>query len=303
MDTGTVSILQRSEIDIGKWDTTIQHAKSSLIYGYSFYLDNMATNWSALIIGDYEVVMPLPFRKKWGISYLYQPAFTQQLGMFSSRDITAAETTACLLKVRQHFKFAEIYINYLNNVPGSAPRQNLIIELDRGYDHVRSNYKKDLLKNLKLAESKKLLYAPGDLDTSLENYRRQYAKRVPHVTDRDYKAFGNLCRTAAINDELIIRAVSDETGKPVCSALLIQKANRLVLLQSYNSSKGRSYHANHFLIDRLIREFSTGSFILDFEASDIPAIAHFYSNYGAVNQPYYFYKYNLLPWWIRLFKK
>jgi hypothetical protein len=47
-----------------------------------WHLDRTAVVWDALVWGDYEFVMPLPVRKKWGIQYVYQPLFCQQLGIF-----------------------------------------------------------------------------------------------------------------------------------------------------------------------------------------------------------------------------
>ena len=42
----------------------------------------MAKHWDALVLGDYEAVMPLTWNKKWNISYLYQPPFTASLASF-----------------------------------------------------------------------------------------------------------------------------------------------------------------------------------------------------------------------------
>jgi hypothetical protein len=42
--------------------------------------------------------------------------------------------------------------------------------------------------------------------------------------------------------------------------------------------------------------------ILDFEGSDHPGIAHFYANFGGIDQPYFFYRRNRLPWPIRWLK-
>ncbi|WP_315816464.1 hypothetical protein [Paraflavitalea speifideaquila] len=56
-----------------KWDRCIADAPNGLIYGYSFYLDKMADNWDGLVLNNYEAVMPLPWKKKWGIYYLAHP--------------------------------------------------------------------------------------------------------------------------------------------------------------------------------------------------------------------------------------
>ena len=77
-----VHYITYQQIDKSKWDNCIDTAANGLVYGYSFYLDAMAKHWDALVLDDYEAVMPLTWRKKFGIRYLYQPAFTQQLGIF-----------------------------------------------------------------------------------------------------------------------------------------------------------------------------------------------------------------------------
>ena len=83
MTTGNqIKYLQHKEIDKAKWDACITNAPNGLIYGYSFYLDCMARHWDALVLGDYEAVMPLTWNKKYGFYYLYQPAFTASLGVF-----------------------------------------------------------------------------------------------------------------------------------------------------------------------------------------------------------------------------
>lgn len=79
--------LTYDEIDRKKWDACIRQSLNGLIYAETVYLDHMAVNWDGLVLGDYEAVMPLTWKKKWGIKYLYQPAFFQQGGIFSSKKL------------------------------------------------------------------------------------------------------------------------------------------------------------------------------------------------------------------------
>ena len=58
-------------IDKQKWDECILKSHNGLIYSTAAYLDSMAGSWDALILNDYEAVMPLPWRKKFGIQYIY----------------------------------------------------------------------------------------------------------------------------------------------------------------------------------------------------------------------------------------
>src|SRR6187549_1394953 len=86
MEAGNhIQYLSHKEIDKTKWDACIEQASNGLIYPYSFYLDAMAKHWDALVLNDYEAIMPLTWNRKYGFYYLYQPAFTASLGIFGSQ--------------------------------------------------------------------------------------------------------------------------------------------------------------------------------------------------------------------------
>ena len=51
------------------------------LYCYSWYLDAVSDNWGALVMGDYEFIMPIPYTVKKNQSILYQPFFSQQLNV------------------------------------------------------------------------------------------------------------------------------------------------------------------------------------------------------------------------------
>ena len=75
----SIQYILHRDINQQKWDACIAEASKGLVYSYSFYLDATAKNWDALILNDYEAVMPLTWNKKYGIYYLFQPPFTPSL--------------------------------------------------------------------------------------------------------------------------------------------------------------------------------------------------------------------------------
>jgi hypothetical protein len=326
MNTGYhIDYLRRREIDTTRWDACIAASANGLIYAKSFYLDAMtAGQWDALILDDYTAVMPLPWRKKAGIRYLYPPAFTQQLGIFSAGNITPEYSAAFLAQLPNHFRFAEIFLNYANPIPHAAStHSNFILSLKASYQQLSAQYKGDLLRNLQLAQRNNLSYVKNvDLHSSLEAYRREYGGRMQHVKEEDYRRFGQLCTQLQQKGQLLTRAVYTINGELLATALMpadnagVTPANlagdarayatataRMYLLQSTTTATGRELAANHFLLDNIIMESAGSNRILDFEGSDIPGIAHFYRNFGSIDQPYFFYRYNQLPWPLRLFKK
>ena len=132
-----ITYLKNSEIDKTKWDECLQSAKNGLIYGHSFYLDRMADNWDALILDDYKAVMPLTWRRKIGVRYLYQPFLTAQLGVFG-KNINTDILNQFLDAIPPSFKYWDIYLNPANNynIPGYElyQRSNYTLDLSKPYD-------------------------------------------------------------------------------------------------------------------------------------------------------------------------
>ena len=72
-----------AQIDKTRWDDCLEASCNGLVYGHAWYLDVVCPGWKAWVWeegGEYQKVFPLTEGRKWGISYLYQPFFTQQLG-------------------------------------------------------------------------------------------------------------------------------------------------------------------------------------------------------------------------------
>ena len=134
-----------------------------------------ATQWDALVLEDYRAVMPLPWRSRAGIRYLYQPAFNQQTGIFSAEPVTPALVGAFLTQINRRYRFAEIYLNYGNQHPSLERRTNFILPLDTPYEQLAGRYKKDLVRNLRTIIRPGHTYA-GDFD--LHAALRDFQKRI-----------------------------------------------------------------------------------------------------------------------------
>lgn len=77
----TIRHLQHKQIDPLKWDGAIFRSRVPQAYALFGYLNKITDDhWSALVYGDYEAVFPLPLKQKFGITYVVQPIFCQQLG-------------------------------------------------------------------------------------------------------------------------------------------------------------------------------------------------------------------------------
>jgi len=151
--------LTHNDIDTKKWDNCISNAVNGNVYAWSWYLDIVSPNWDALVLDNYRAVMPLTWSKKYGVAYIYQPFFTQQLGLFSGDVITEEMLSLFVEAIPAKYRFIELSMNVdvssvcNTHVFGTGSTTHL--KLNNPYEELRKSYTTNTLRNLKKAESKK----------------------------------------------------------------------------------------------------------------------------------------------------
>lgn len=294
--------IRHKHIDMKKWDAALALCPNRLLYAETAYLNRMAVEWDAVIGGDYEWLMPLPVKHKWGMRYTPVVPFVQQLGIFAPQPVSSVMVQSALTVMQRHIRYADLLFNYASPVNNGTPHNNYILQLQPGYERLVAAYSKDLRNNLKQAAKHELAYEEEDkYNLVIDLFQQQYRRQLPHVEPAHYSAFSNACAYYAGEQAVICRTVYDDRNL-LAGAVLIRHANRLYNLLSVNTPEGRSRSANHFLYGRLIDEFAGQELLLDFEGSDVPGIASFYQNFGGVNQPYYSLHINKLPWPLKWLK-
>lgn len=302
--------LSYQEIDKTKWDQCIRRSHNGLIYAESLYLDHIAAHWDGIVLNNYEAVMPLTWKKKLGIKYLYQPSFFQQGGIFSTEDISQDLIVKFLELAAEKFRFAEITLNFKNlpipkdKLIKSSLRNNFILDLKDSYPELSTNHSTYIKQRLKKAYSFPLVYEKStDYKFAIRLYKKLYQERLPSFTDKDYRNFEKLCAILSENKRVLIRQVSHaETNELLAVVLLLKDKKRLYNMASSLMPAGKKLLANYYLYNEIIREFAGTALVLDFEGSDVPGIAYFYNKFTSTNEPYPFIRYNRLPAPIRLLK-
>ncbi len=298
-----IRFLHRNEIDIEKWDRCILNATNGLIYARSFYLDTMAENWSALIEGDYNAVMPLTWNRKYGFSYLYQPAFTAQLGLFVRDSGDQKLIELFISHVKKYYRFCEIHLNYANNPQECIRRANYTLYLGKSYTELRKGYKKRLLENLAKSDKNQMSFLQsGDFSSTILLFRQEYGERFGHIKVHHYQKFESLCQKLSNLKMAFVYQVQDPDGNLLSSNIFFKDKKRIYNIMPVTLKLGREKKSQFFLLDQLFREFSANDLVFDFEGSEVPGIAEFYRKFGPTLSPYPFLRYNSLPFPFRLFK-
>ena len=294
--------LERKAIDVASWDRCIENASNGLIYTYSNYLDTMTDNWSAVILNNYEAVMPLPWRRKGGISYLYQPFLTAQLGVFGNK-INQEMMQAFLEAVPKKYKYWDLSLNHQNlfaiNGYPLYERTNFILPLNRSYETIYKAYRENIRRNIK----KNMEYGcrvttAVDVNAIIELTRFQ-PKQPPA---QDYQNFRKLFTILQGKGMAKTYGILSKTGELLASCVFFFSHKRAYYILVGNHPNGRTLGASHALIDAFIKDHAGQELLLDFEGSDIRNLAFFYSSFGATEEKYAAIKLNRLPWWMKWMK-
>jgi hypothetical protein len=292
-DTMTIRYIDAADLSYEKWQRL---TGSTNLYADPAFLSSMAANWAAFVYKDYEAVLPVFPRTKWGIAYLYQPAFIQKTAIHSLAPVDSSLIHLFLSACRNRFRFAEF--DLANNPAGNnyytKQRNNYLVDLRPAYLDIESQYKTDLQKNRKIASQYAFEYRPAENPNSiLALYQQTYGKSLSY-SNQDYRRLQQYCTSEKGQSQLVIREVR-LANEVQAACLCLKDSERLYLLANITVPHARKKAANHFLLDQLIREFAGRLSWLDMEGSDLPGIAHFYQNFGAVNESYYFVAWNDLP--------
>ena len=293
-----INIIPSHKIDVIKWDACVVENNEGLIYSQYDYLNTLCSNWSAIVIGNYQAIMPLPWRKKFGITYFYAPAFIQQLGLIGN--INGLTSKEIFKSIRSIANFGDLLFNYKNELIISThnylKKNNYTIQLLQGYQSIASKYSKDLLQNLQKAEKINYNYLhETNISNAIELFELYYGNRFKHIKASDFKNIETLCLKYQEQQQCIIRTIKDNlTQQTLATALLLKDNKRLYLLMNTTLNDGRKLSANHLLIDRILHEFGGQNFLFDFEGSNLDGVKTFYENYHPENQPYFHYPNGLL---------
>lgn len=304
MGTG-VQYIPHHSIDKAKWDACIDNASNGLIYAYSFYLDHMAGKWDALILGDYSAVMPLTWNSKYGIRYLYQPFLTAQLGVFG-KEITEELTGDFINAIPSSFRLVEISLNSSNNggIPGNLVtyRNNYLLDLSKTYDQLYNSYNENTRRNARKALQSGAIAEKGfDVEKVIRlaiAQMKDHGSQVAENVNRFRKLYSHLhdkkmavTYGISLNNELL-----------ACCVFFFSRKRAYYILVG-NHPQSRTTGASHALADAFIKDHAGQNMTLDFEGSDIPGLASFYSGFGAVNEQYPFLRINRLPFYLKWMKR
>ncbi len=296
--------LKHTEIDKKKWDDCIRQSFNGNVYACSWYLDLVHEDWEALVEDDYQRVMPLTLKKKFGITYYYQPFFTQQFGVFSISILNPDIINEFINSIPQHVKLIDVNFNSFNKLNKGKYQlilnNNYLLDLINEYPKLASKYSNNTKRNLKKGLKSNLTFMKGvKPENVIRLFRSNRGSGISKWDDRNYIVIQRLMYSAIHKGMGFTCGVYTEHNELCAAAFFLKNNNRLIFLFSGSDEVARGNGAMTFLIDTVIRSNSPGGRILDFEGSNNENLARFYKGFGAKKTTYTRLKMNRLNYFMK----
>ncbi len=284
-------------IDKRRWDDCIARSFNGSVYAWSWYLDIVHPQWEALIENDYERVMPLTPSRKFGISYVFQPFFVQQLGVYSQSALSEDDVTRFVLAIPKKYRMMKYRLNEFNKVDYElglyVPHRNIELDLIYNYQSIYNNYNNNTKRNLAKAENAQLkIDKEVKPETIINIFARNRGKEVSHWKEKEYKRLLDLIDTAIYHDSCFVCGVNDIDNQTIAGGVFMCSHDRIIFLFSGSDENHKQKHALTYLLDYVIKDFCESQYVFDFEGSDNDGLARFYKGFGGKEVYYPELRYN-----------
>ena len=270
--------LKYTDIDFAKYEECIENAVQKNIYAQKKILDALCESWELLVAGDYEFVMPVPVKRKFGFHIVLMPLFCQQLGVFSKVKNPKKEQQF-LEYLQKNYRLFSYAFNHQNTFsPDLVMKKNYVIP-QTDYPALRKKYFKGRKSTVKTAqyltfeEVKRV-----DVLAFIKNNFKGLDKKSDVTKFFEYIEF--------LETENSLRIFGSFKEKNLTNlAIIIEEDNRFSLLALINDPQFKTDNGASFLIDRILQE-NIEEKTFDFMGGNIRGIEVFFKSFGSELEQY-----------------
>lgn len=291
----TPTLVERAQICDATWNDHIHKSLQYVIYAQTFYLDIVCESWKALVwpsLHNFEIVMPLPIRRKLGTTLIYQPHFCQYLGLFSIRPLTDFQLESFIRFISTEFSYISAYhFNPENAIRLSAltfpdlqfaKKHTHWLKTDCAYEQLYAHYSSDRRRNLRLGKDFRWqIQESDDVGTLIKIFKENQMNRIsggidPHAFVKLEALYKALLRRG---QAVVYYACLDECIH--AGIMLVKSKGRTIYLFNAADRIGRAGNARTVLLDKYLKNRTDKPLIFDFESPEVESIASFYKSFGS----------------------
>lgn len=306
-----IRLVKHGDIDATRWNETVGASGFPTVFCTYEMLDALVggATWNALVMDDYDYVMPLPERSKFGVHYVYSPFFVSQMGIFSAKPVTAQITSDFFNALPSADKHVDLLLNqsnatdFIDSYTISLVTHTLALYKD--YQELSSAYSQNTRRNVKAARKSDLVMKSDEVGVEqvvrLFQENRGQRKEV-RFKPKDYEILTQAASVLKSQGLLEILSVHTDEGQLIAGALMVRDFQRYRFWFSGRDAQFADQKAMFFLLDEFIARHAGTPFLLDFNGSMNENVARLYKGFGGQPLPIKMISYSRQMYWNLLLK-
>ena len=246
--------------------------------------DALHDHWAYLQDAQGNVLLRLPFSKKFGVTAYLQPLFMRELKLLHE------DQKKDVLRFLQ--RKGLLHLNLAGSVlEDSNKGAYQILNWEQGIDAIRSAYSANIKRVLKKATNLKL--ETISYQVFQDFFTAQKGENLGNLNAAAWQRLSHLFAVAQEKDAAICYGAFEQ-GSLVAVALFFNWNNKLYFMKGTLNAEGKEIGALVFVLDAVLEKSTITHQSLDFIGSNQESIAQFYRKFGAKDAYYQVVK-GLLP--------
>lgn len=288
--SGPLQLIERNALDEHKWDKLVIQTAAT-VYNQRYYLDTLAENWCAVVWGDYQGAMAIPYSVRLGVKGIFTPNFIRSLDWMGEKPIDFSKVEALL---RKQFRRGNLNTN---ESLFSKSSEQIYQAIDTEQEIQIGSQTK---RSTKKFEKTGLLIEPVSIEEALPVVISELKAKVKSLTPVDFKRFEQLL----LNYDRKQCSCYGIRGEELHAAIILIERNKHVLhIKSGVDEFGKQNGLMHALMYEVIRKAVANEKKFSFEGSFVPSVRQFNVGFGATDRVYYNWKWDNSPWWFNMLLK
>lgn len=301
-----IKLLKNNEINFVRWDNCINNAINGNVFAYSWYLNILCDDWEALVLGDYEYVMPLLRKSRFKKNIYFISKLGVKLGVFSSKLLTENIVKQFIESIPHEDSFITISLNSFNKLsyPNIKNIKTYKLDLIQSYKKIAEKYSNQFQRDLQEAKKKNISIVNGLLPNDLINFSVfKKVKSKPKLNLSEIQKLRMViayCMRYSLGDTYCAYTSDNNL---CATAFFIKSKKKSYLLYAAANSRGINSNAFHILIDKYIEVHSEKDLTLSIDNIISKNNIDFFSGVGAHEYKYQQYCSNKLSWIFKMIIK
>lgn len=289
-----IRFVKHKDIDPKKWNAVIQRSPARTILCTYEYLDILTgdSTWNALIMDDYQYILPLPERVKLLVRYAYTPFFLTQMGIFSEKAVSKQIVSEFFNALPKGYMQADLLLNVSNDHTSIETSTIELVShqmsLNSPYEELFKKFSQNTQRNIKSAKKQNLTFVHDDqlaLDIVRLFFANKGKEKSVKFREADYQKLLAAARKLQEEQHLDTIGVFSPEGALIAGALFLKDYDRTWFWFSGRDNRYAASKPMFFLLDEYIHQHCNQNIILDFNGSLNENVARMYRGFGGVPYP------------------